>query len=122
MLSARVLAIREAISGIDLSAPVEEGVKPLINLGIGDPSVYGNFPPAPEAISAIRDSLEGLRSLGYPESVGYADARESVANYYTEGEGGNFRPTKNDVVMTHGCSGALEMVRNHSTMKLEVES
>ncbi|GAA5924853.1 uncharacterized protein JCM15063_005750 [Sporobolomyces koalae] len=102
--------IREIISGIDLSSPPQEGVdKPLINLGIGDPSVYGNFPPAPESIAAIRDSLEGLKSLGYPESIGYTDAREAVANYYDEGPGRNFRPTKNDVVMTHGCSGALEM-------------
>ncbi|GAA5870953.1 hypothetical protein JCM16303_001643 [Sporobolomyces ruberrimus] len=101
--------IREIISGIDLSAPPEEGVdKPLINLGIGDPSVFGNFAPAPESIKAIKDSLEGLKSLGYPDSVGYTDAREAVANYYDEGEGGNFRPTKNDVIMSHGCSGALE--------------
>ncbi|GAA5908682.1 uncharacterized protein JCM6883_004137 [Sporobolomyces salmoneus] len=101
--------IREIIAGIDLSAPPEEGVdKPLINLGIGDPSVYGNFKPAQESIDAIRDSLEGLRSLGYPESVGYADAREAVANYFSQGPDGNFKPTKDDVVMSHGCSGALE--------------
>lgn len=101
--------IREIISGIDLSAPVEEGVdKPLINLGIGDPSVFGNFKPAQESIDAIQASLVGMKSLGYPDSVGYTDAREAVANYYTEGEGGNFRPTKNDVIMSHGCSGALE--------------
>ncbi|GAA6063344.1 hypothetical protein JCM10212_004365 [Sporobolomyces blumeae] len=102
--------IREMISGIDLSAPPEEGVsKPLINLGLGDPSVFGNFSPAPESVAAIRESLEGGRANGYPESVGYPDAREAVAQYYDEGEGSNFRPSKNDVVMTHGCSGALEM-------------
>ncbi|GAA6000698.1 hypothetical protein JCM10207_004613 [Rhodosporidiobolus poonsookiae] len=101
--------IREIIANIDLSAPIEAGEKPLINLGLGDPSVFGNFAPAPESIAAIEESLKSGRSLGYPESVGYPDAREAVANYFDEGEGSNFRPSKNDVVMTHGCSGALEM-------------
>jgi hypothetical protein len=43
-------AIREIIANIDLSAPIEKGLKPLINLGLGDPSVLSNFPPAPESI------------------------------------------------------------------------
>lgn len=135
-------AIREIIAGIDLSAPPEKGVdKPLINLGLGDPSVFGNMPPAPETIEAIEASLKSGRALGYPESVGYPDAREAVANYFDEGPSGNWRVTKvrfarviistpraggsfvarichadlpslivqNDVVMTHGASGALEM-------------
>ncbi|GAA6004078.1 uncharacterized protein JCM10292_005873 [Rhodotorula paludigena] len=102
--------IREIIAGIDLSAPPEKGVdKPLINLGLGDPSVFGNMPPAPETIEAIEASLKSGRALGYPESVGYPDAREAVANYFDEGPSGNWRVTKNDVVMTHGASGALEM-------------
>ncbi|GAA5916398.1 hypothetical protein JCM6882_001547 [Rhodosporidiobolus microsporus] len=102
--------IREIIANIDLSAPAEEGVeKPLINLGLGDPSVFGNFPPAPESIAAIESSLHSGRALGYPESVGYPDAREAIANYFDEGEGATFRPTKQDVVLSHGASGALEM-------------
>ncbi|BGO89069.1 hypothetical protein NBRC10512_007259 [Rhodotorula toruloides] len=102
--------IREIVANIDLSAPPEKGVeKPLINLGLGDPSVAGNFPPAPEAIAAIEASLKSGRALGYPESVGYPDAREAVANYFDEGPGGNWRISKQDVVMAHGASGALEM-------------
>ncbi|BGP13322.1 hypothetical protein JCM10213_001491 [Rhodosporidiobolus nylandii] len=101
--------IREIIANIDLSAPVESGEKPLINLGLGDPSVFGNFPPAPESIAAIEASLKSGRANGYPESVGYPDARQAVADYFDEGEGGNFRPTAKDIVLTHGASGALEM-------------
>ncbi|GAA5928571.1 hypothetical protein JCM3775_004568 [Rhodotorula graminis] len=101
--------IREILAGIDLSAPVAQGPKQLVNLGLGDPSVFGNHAPAPESIAAIEESLKSGRSLGYPESVGYADAREAVANYFDEGPNGNWRVTKNDVVMTHGASGALEM-------------
>lgn len=103
-------AIREVLAAIDLSAPPEAGVaKPLINLGLGDPSVFGNMPPAPESIAAIEESLKSGRALGYPESVGYPDARLAVANYFDEGPNGNWRITAGDVVMTHGASGALEM-------------
>ncbi|GAA5977593.1 hypothetical protein JCM21900_000538 [Sporobolomyces salmonicolor] len=102
--------IREIISGIDLSAPPEQGVdKPLINLGLGDPSVFGNFPPAQQSLEAIEASLRSGRSFGYPASVGYPDAQAAVAHYFDEGEGGNWRIQKDDVVLTHGASGALEM-------------
>lgn len=47
-------------------------------------------------------------------NLGYAMAREAVANYFDEGEGGVWRVGKEDVVMTHGASGALEMVRPHN--------
>ena len=87
-------AIREILAGIDLSAPVVQGPKQLVNLGLGDPSVFGNHAPAPEAIAAIEESLKSGRALGYPESVGYADAREAVAKYFDEGPNGNWRVTK----------------------------
>ncbi|KAL8279280.1 hypothetical protein RQP46_008317 [Phenoliferia psychrophenolica] len=101
--------IREIIAGIDLGGAAATGAKPFLNLGLGDPSVYGNFPPPKEALDAIEESLRSGKSDGYPDSVGYAVAREAVANYFDEGEGGAWRVKKEDVVMTHGASGALEM-------------
>lgn len=103
-------AIREIVAGIDLGGgSAQTGEKPFLNLGLGDPSVFGNLPPPKEALDAIEASLRSGKSDGYPESVGYAVAREAVANYFDEGEGSNWRITKDDVVMTHGASGALEM-------------
>ncbi|ORY90900.1 tyrosine aminotransferase [Leucosporidium creatinivorum] len=102
--------IRELMTGIDLGAAPEKGSqKPLLNLGLGDPTVFGNMPPHPAALDAIEASLRSGRADGYPESVGYADARQAVADYFDEGASGNWRITKRDVVMTHGASGALEM-------------
>lgn len=68
------------------------------------------MPPHPAALDAIEASLRSGRADGYPESVGYGDARQAVADYFDEGASGNWRITKRDVVMTHGASGALEMV------------
>lgn len=135
--------IREVIAGIDLNAPPLQGgeSKPLINLGLGDPSVYGNWPPPPQALDAIEASVRSGKADGYPQvstkkeaairtsgnptrlitiapyrgslsqSTGYAETRQAVAKYFDESEtGGNWRITGDDVVMTHGASGALEMV------------
>ena len=71
-MSSRVAAIgnpiREVIAGIDLSArPVKGEAKPLINLGLGDPSVYGNFPPPVEALTAIEESVRSGKADGYPQ-------------------------------------------------------
>ncbi|KAK4052179.1 hypothetical protein OIV83_002474 [Microbotryomycetes sp. JL201] len=99
--------IRQLIAGIDLSLTPGQGDKPLINLGLGDPSTFGNLLPPPEAVDAINESLYSGRANGYPESVGYADARQAVADYFADDE--NFQPTKADVVLAHGASGALEM-------------
>ncbi|KAK4049761.1 hypothetical protein OIO90_005342 [Microbotryomycetes sp. JL221] len=102
--------IRQLLAGIDLGSTPKQGeLKPLINLGLGDPSTFGNLPPPKEALDAIHASLDSGLANGYPASVGYADARQAIAQYFSEGNGGNFRPTENDIVLAHGCSGALEM-------------
>jgi tyrosine aminotransferase len=101
--------IREAIAGIDLSAP-PSGEKPLINISLGDPTVFGNLPPPPAALMSIIASLESGKSHGYPQSAGYPIALQAVSDYFDEGYmGGNWRVRTEDVVMTHGASGALEM-------------
>lgn len=97
------------IQGINLAAPHASG-KPLINLGLGDPSVFGNMPPAPAALDAIEAALRSGKADGYPQSTGYPAARQAVADYFDESAaGGNWRLTADDVVLTHGTSGALEM-------------
>lgn len=113
-------AIREVLAGVDLSAAAS-GDKPLLNLALGDPSVYGNLPPPVEALDAIEKSLRSGKSDGYPQSVGYPIAREAVAKYFDEGEGG-WRIKPEDVVMTHGASGALDMVRCSCGDRGSVES
>lgn len=58
------------MAGFDFSASNNEGDKPLLNLGLGDPSVFGNMPPPGEALDEIETSLRSGKSDGYPESIG----------------------------------------------------
>lgn len=87
----------------------EQKVKPNpakqeITLQLGDPSVFGNFPPAREMIDALKKSVE-LDTYLYNPAIGRSDAREAVAAYSQHH--GNI--TANDVILTSGCGHALEM-------------
>ncbi|KAJ2389923.1 hypothetical protein GGI05_003361 [Coemansia sp. RSA 2603] len=94
-----------------LSRPVQplatpKSTKEPISLSIGDPTVFGNFKTHPVVVEAVEEAIRSFSFNGYPPSVGVPQAREAVANKYTH----PLAPlTANDVVMTSGCSGAVEM-------------
>lgn len=76
--------------------------KDVITLQLGDPSVFGNFPPASEVLEAIKEAVD-LDSFCYNEGPGRLEAREAIAEYY----GGIVSP--DDIVLSSGCGHALEM-------------
>lgn len=78
--------------------------KQVITLQLGDPSIFGNFPPAREMIAALTNSVE-LDKYLYNPAAGRADACAAVAKYSKHH--GNISP--NDVILTSGCGHALEM-------------
>lgn len=81
--------------------------KPLISLGLGDPTVFGNLPPARELVTAVEEALREGQVNGYPPAVGFEAARKAIAERYSEGLP---KPlTAADVVVTSGCSGALDL-------------
>ncbi|KAJ2833932.1 hypothetical protein GGI24_000621 [Coemansia furcata] len=80
--------------------------KELISLSIGDPTVFGNFKAHPVVAKAVEEAAASYRFNGYPPSVGLTHVREAIANKYTHPDA---PLTANDVVMTSGCSGAVEM-------------
>lgn len=97
--------------------------KPIINLGLGDPTIYGNLNPAPQVIEAMTASVSSLSHNGYPPAFGTEDARRSIADRYNRlnieplisntTTATNLKPIKpEDVTITSGCSGALEMCFN----------
>ena len=75
-----------------------------ITLQLGDPTVFGNFPPAKECIEAFKNSVD-LDVSNYNVAYGRVDAREAVAGYCAHH--GNV--VADDVILTSGSGHALEM-------------
>jgi tyrosine aminotransferase len=81
--------------------------KKLIPLTIGDPTIHGNF-KAPDHIGApIFTALGANSHNGYPHACGIREARESVAR--THSVAGHPPLTVDDIVLTCGCSQAIDM-------------
>lgn len=80
--------------------------KKTISLQIGDPTVFGNFPVARESVDAIREAFE-RDNFAYTVSAGLKFARQAVAEYVNRNN--NDKVTYDDVILTSGCSTALEM-------------
>lgn len=80
--------------------------KEMISLSIGDPTHYGNMLPPVEALEAIVEAVQLPTSHGYAPSFGTIDARKAVANFWSRM---NFSIKPEDVILTSGCSHALEM-------------
>lgn len=77
-----------------------------IKLSIGDPTVFGNLPVAPEVVAAVTEALTGAKNNGYPHCLGIPAARAAIAERYGS-EGNPIGP--DDVCIASGCSGAIEI-------------
>lgn len=75
-----------------------------ITLQLGDPSVFGNFPPARETVDAFKRAIN-LDSFLYNPGPGRIEARRAVAEYSRQR--GPIDP--DDVILSSGCNHALEM-------------
>jgi tyrosine aminotransferase len=76
--------IRSTLANITSCPP--QTAKPLINLGLGDPTHYPLHPSPAEASTAIAEAASG-RSNGYVEGVGTVKARQAVADYHKKWDG-----------------------------------
>jgi tyrosine aminotransferase len=95
--------IREVVDGIIRpSNPAKE----IIPLALGDPTVFGNFHPPTTLMNAIEVNLRQERFNGYCPSTGRPEARAAVASFY---ETPTSPLTPDDVIITSGGSGALEI-------------
>lgn len=78
--------------------------KSVITLQLGDPSIFGNFPPPKELLEAFKKAIDHDTYL-YNGGVGRVEARQAVAEY-SKHQGS---VTADDVVLASGCGHALEM-------------
>lgn len=81
--------------------------KELIKLSVGDPTVYGNLQVSAEIVDTYSDVLRAGTANGYSHSTGLETSRAAVAARYS---GGYSKLTSEDVILTGGASGALELV------------
>lgn len=87
----------------------EQKVKPnpekeIITLQLGDPSIFGNFPPPKELLEAFKKGVD-LDTFLYNNRSGRLEARQAIAEYSRhQGD-----ITADDVIVSSGCGHALEM-------------
>ncbi|CAM9790910.1 tyrosine aminotransferase [Lampetra fluviatilis] len=80
--------------------------KAMISLSIGDPTVFRNLPTDNVVRTAVKEAIDSGNYDGYAPSIGYQQAREAIADYYTCAEA----PLEaRDVILGSGCSQAIEM-------------
>lgn len=74
---------------------------------LGDPSSY--FTPCPVVVQAVQEHL--VPSTGYVPAVGMLPARQAIAEYSNrDNPVVSTHVTPDHVVVTNGCSGALELM------------
>ncbi|XP_011672090.2 tyrosine aminotransferase [Strongylocentrotus purpuratus] len=95
--------IRGIVDGMKLEPNPD---KDIIALSIGDPTKFGNLDPSEDVVDAVNVSLKSGKSNGYSPSVGFVDARAAVAKKYSHPDA---PLTSEDVILTCGCSGALDL-------------
>ena len=84
--------------------PIANHPKPMINLGLGEPSRANGFDLPPVINQAIIEAIESEKHNGYTQSTGTVAARAAVANKFGTAD----HPIDpNNVFLSFGCSGAL---------------
>ncbi len=91
---------------------------------MGDPTSFGNIPPCSVAIQAIVKAVQDPgHAASYVDATGSLAARTAIAKFHglieshscTDNEGSNDKEetivaAANNVIITNGCSGALEII------------
>eukprot|EP00186_Timspurckia_oligopyrenoides_P000771 CAMPEP_0182443048 /NCGR_PEP_ID=MMETSP1172-20130603/1887_1 /TAXON_ID=708627 /ORGANISM="Timspurckia oligopyrenoides, Strain CCMP3278" /LENGTH=524 /DNA_ID=CAMNT_0024638201 /DNA_START=48 /DNA_END=1622 /DNA_ORIENTATION=+ len=96
--------IRSVVDKLDLTQANPEF--PVISLSLGDPTVH--FKTHPIVTHALTEAVESYSANGYPPMIGLHKARNAVAEYHTR-MGKNVTFEADDVIMTNGCSQAIQL-------------
>ena len=98
--------IREIVDQLDMDAV--NSSKEFISISIGDPTRYPHLKPAKEITELIVSIVKGHEHDGYGPSMGLDEARHAIAKRYTYKDI-PFKVHENDVFLTCGCSGAIDL-------------
>lgn len=91
---------------VDNLNPPKNHPKPLLNLALGDPTVYNNL-FCPKLLSdTVKELVDDHSANGYIPSVGLSSARRAIASYNSTSD---YTVHEEDVVIASGCSGAIDL-------------
>lgn len=68
--------------------------------------MYGNLEAPKELLETFKANIDSGKYNGYAPSTGYAESRKAIATRYSDPIS---KLNENDIVLTSGCSSALEM-------------
>lgn len=86
------------VAGLDLTHT--SSTKPLINLGLGDPTVFNLHPPSEASISAVQEALLSGGANGYVPGTGDRAACAAVARYHQKWDGVSYQAEDVTLVST----------------------
>eukprot|EP00871_Galdieria_phlegrea_P004909 jgi/Galph1/5419/GphlegSOOS_G4062.1 len=96
--------IRELVQGMSVRPNPE---KKLIQLSVGDPTVFGNLKVPREAVETLSQIILNQSENSYSNSLGQEAARQAIAERFSSR---HHSLTKDNVILTCGASGALELI------------
>ncbi|VVA99918.1 unnamed protein product [Arabis nemorensis] len=82
--------------------------RPVIPLGLGDPSPFPSFRTDPAAVEAVCEALRSSKFNHYPSLSGLPLTRKAVAEYLSRDLSYHISP--DDVHLTVGCHQAIEIL------------
>ena len=95
--------IRQIVDGMKLKPNPK---KKAISLALGDPTLFKNFSLNSECVEQVVKVLQSGDYNGYTLSTGMETARKSLALFYSNSIG---KLDASDVIITSGCSSALDL-------------
>ncbi|KAJ4788728.1 Tyrosine aminotransferase [Rhynchospora pubera] len=95
--------LNKVVSSVD-----ENGPRPLIPLGHGDPSVFPSFRTTPIAEEAIVEAVRSAQFNNYAPTNGVLPARRAVAEYLSKDL--PYKLSPDDVFLTAGCAQAIDIL------------
>ncbi|KAJ4734654.1 Tyrosine aminotransferase [Rhynchospora pubera] len=100
-------SLREAIYKV-IACVEETGLRPVIPIANGDPSVFPSFRTTPIAEEAIVEAVRSAEYNNYSPTNGLLSARQAVAHYLSKDL--PYKLSPDDVFLTAGCSQAIDIV------------
>jgi tyrosine aminotransferase len=79
LLGLTALSVRGVLGRVK-AGMVEDGARPVVPMGHGDPSVFPCFRTAPEAVDAVANALRSGEHNSYSPCVGLEPARRSESD------------------------------------------